>query len=304
MAVPGRGGQEGLAALRHPEHLALNVDDPLRGTSRAGGVDQRGDVLGLDLAPHPVEGFGVALVFAAAQLEEVIPADEPIVCVAHGLHHHDAAQQGELATNGSEAVHEAGVFDEGEAGVAVAGDVLDLLWRQGVVEADRGALGVLDGEVGDQVLGAVARHDHAELTGPESERPQAQGDAADKVAVLSPRQAMPAVLGPPIQGAFVMVAVDSLGESARQRLVLDRAVQPSSFGEDVSCHATPPSMSQASHRTGLTQALPGGAASGHGAISRISGSTTSPHRNHGTVTAPSQCWANRRSGDLSHRRRG
>src|SRR6266702_3169174 len=53
------------------------------------------------------------------------------------------------------------VLHERDGRLRVIRDVLELLGGEGVVDADRRAAGVDDGEVGDHVLGDVAGHDQA-----------------------------------------------------------------------------------------------------------------------------------------------
>ncbi len=82
----------------------------------------------------------------------------------------------------------------------MAGDVLDLLRRKGVVKADRGAAGMHGAEVGYQVLGPIAGHDHRKLPGLQTDDPQAQRERSDLIPVLAPAETSPALGALPAEG--------------------------------------------------------------------------------------------------------
>ena len=93
---------------------------------------------------------------------------------------------GELGQDLLPALQEPAVLDHRHLRLAVGGDVLDLLRGQGVVERDARRPGVHGGEVGQQVLDAVAGHDRHEVAPADAEGPKAHRRLGSLLPVLAP----------------------------------------------------------------------------------------------------------------------
>ena len=77
----------------------------------------------------------------------------------------DLAQPRQFVANLEESVEEAGVLDDRHLGAGVAGEVLDLLGRRRVVDADRRRTQELRGQVEPVELRAVAHHEEHAVAG-------------------------------------------------------------------------------------------------------------------------------------------
>src|SRR5437667_390666 len=78
--------------------------------------------------------------------------------------------------------------------------------------------GVYDPQVCDHMLGRVARHDQAELPGPESKRAQGEGDRRHLVTVVTPGQSSPAAVFLPSQRRPVTPLHDRVAENGADGL--------------------------------------------------------------------------------------
>ena len=154
-------------------------------------VNQGGEVIGRHLAPV-FEGGWIALVVRLPARDQRLPADDPVVELdAFRVHDQECPQLWQLVANCLEFGQERRILDKGDDCIAVIGDVLNLLGRKRVVEADRDSTGVQHAEVCDEMLRPVARHDHRKLTRLEAEALQPRGDKTHLLPVLTPGQGVP-----------------------------------------------------------------------------------------------------------------
>ncbi len=142
--------------------------------------------------------------------------------------------------NGEELGEERLVLDERDSRLGVVGYVLDLLGRQGVVDADRGAARVNQGQVGDHVLRHVAGHDQPELLGSEAELAQGHRHGGDLLSILAPGQLVPVAVGAPVQGGPVGPVPGRLREDRADRLSRNRYVDVGSLSRYI--HVIPPQV--------------------------------------------------------------
>src|SRR5260370_5533861 len=125
------------------------------------------------------------------------------------------------------------ILDERHRRLGMIGEVFDLLRRKCVVDADGGSARMHDPEVGDDVLGDVARDDKAELAGAEAELPQRQRYGRDLLAIAGPREHLPIAVLLPAQGGPVAPLLFRIGEDRADRLARDRRVDVGSLGDYV-----------------------------------------------------------------------
>ncbi len=189
-AVHAEADDEGLVVARHPlgdvrhrevrhdphpgvvielkafPELLDRVDDvvladhhALRRSRGAARVDQRGDVGGVGRGGERGE------VGAAVRLE-LRRRCHPVGQIAIRLDDVDPAQPRQFAANLEESGEKAGVLDDRDLGTGVAGEVLDLLRRRRVVDADRRRPQELGGQVEAVELRTIAHHEeHAVASG-------------------------------------------------------------------------------------------------------------------------------------------
>ena len=119
-------------------------------------------------------------------------------------------------------------------------DVLELLGGEGVVNADRRAAGMDDGEVGDHVLRHVAGHDQAELALAEAQVAQRQGGRGDLVPVFAPGELLPFPVPFPAQRGPVWPVPDGIGEDRADGLSGDFLVDVGPLSRYV--HVMPPDV--------------------------------------------------------------
>ena len=121
----------------------------------------------------------------------------------------------------------------------MVGDILDLLRRERVVHADRGAAGMHDPEVRDHVLGYVARHDQGELVRAEAELAERERDRRHLLAIAMPRERLPVAVVLPAQRGPIAPPALGVREDRGDGLARDRLVDVGSFGDYV--HLVTPS---------------------------------------------------------------
>src|SRR5260370_26002674 len=125
------------------------------------------------------------------------------------------------------------VLDERDRRLGMVGDILDLLRRERVVDADGRASGVNDPEVRDHVLGHVARHDQRELARAEAQLAQGHRHRRHLFAVAAPVQRLPVAVALPVQRRPLAPALLSVREDGADRLARDRVVDVGSFRDYV-----------------------------------------------------------------------
>ncbi len=180
----------------------------------------------------PLHRVGVALEVVDALGDQLVPTDHPVggVIVLRTGHEHDVAEVGQLAANLLEALHELEILEDRDGGLAVVGDVLDLVGGQCRVDGYRGRPGMDRGEVGDDVLGAVSGHDGDELPVTHPQRLQTGGGLMHDVPVRRPRHALPVAILPVDRG-LIGVRVCVPVERVHDGLSLDDGIDLGSFGE-------------------------------------------------------------------------
>jgi hypothetical protein len=90
-----------------------------------------------------------------------------------------------------------------------------------------------DPEVGDDVLGDVARHDEAELAGSESQVAQGQRDGSHLLAIALPGERLPIAVSLPVQRGPVGPLLFRIREDRADRLARDRCIDIGSLGDNV-----------------------------------------------------------------------
>ena len=113
-------------------------------------------------------------------------------CRSVGVEHHDRAQCGRLLDRALPAGELVGPLEERHRRLGVTGHERDLLGRERVVDRHRDRGRVHAGDVGEQVLGAVGRHDRDRLAGLDAQRHQARGAVESGLAHLRPGERAPA----------------------------------------------------------------------------------------------------------------
>ena len=133
-------------------------------------------------------------------------------------------------------LHELAPFDDGNLRLAVAGDVGDLLGREGVVQRDGGGSRVNGGQVPDHVLRTIAGHDRHEVAPADPDAAQAQRRGRDGFAVLAPIHGLPSLPLLPGEGRFGRVFVGVRGQEVAEGAPLDGPVDVIPFGKHVLGH--------------------------------------------------------------------
>ena len=171
---------------------AVPQPDALGPAGRAGGVDQRRELVGLDGGDRRLDGAGVLDEVLLAEVGERVQGDHP-VAVALAVDGDDLLDRGELAAPGGELGELGVVLDEDDLALGVAEDVRRVLLVRRGVDRGRGATGAHDREVGEDPLVAGARGDADPLLGLDPEREQSCGEVGDPVAGLLPGDRLPGV---------------------------------------------------------------------------------------------------------------
>ena len=222
---------------RRPHHVPLRDDHGFRAAGRPRRVDERGRVLGLDLASGGLEHIPTAIGSEglAPSLHDLVPGDHPVVLLEllRILHQDHVLQRGKFGLDLLPSLHDVAVLEDGHLGVAVRRDVLDLLGSQRVVEGDRRRAGVDHAHVRDDVLRPVADHQADEVTLPRPQGLQAEGDGSRPFPVLAPCERAPAPAFLPRQGRVVPVGLGVAGEGVADRLALGFGVDRSPFRHNV-----------------------------------------------------------------------
>src|SRR5262249_10768399 len=71
-----------MGSFTDPEHVGVSVDDALGSASGTGGIDERGDALGLHPLPRRVEGGWFSHCCRTPLLHQLLPAHYPVACIA------------------------------------------------------------------------------------------------------------------------------------------------------------------------------------------------------------------------------
>jgi hypothetical protein len=174
----------GAAALRD---VAVGDLHALGRAGRAGGVDQREDVVGLDGAPRRLE---VEVVLAA--LGELVERQPALGRVAVDDDH--VLERVVALGHGQQPVEE-GLLGDHDRVAGVADEVLDLLGRVGVVDREGGRAEVHGGRVGHVKLGPVCQHQREGVAAAYPERGEPARDVLHALAVLRPGAAELVVAG-------------------------------------------------------------------------------------------------------------
>ena len=124
------------------------------------------------------------------------------------------------------------VTDHRDLGLAVAGDVGDLVLAERVVDADAGRGGVEGPGVGDHVLGTVAGHDGDKLAVTNSQRLEPGGRLMHHLPILPPGETLP-VSRLPVDGRLIAVLLGVTVEKVDDGLAFYHRVDLGSFGESV-----------------------------------------------------------------------
>ncbi len=229
--------------LQRPHHVALADHHTLGSTCGPGGVDQGGQGVGCDVRSRAGHGVRVGFEVLEPPCQQLVPAEHPIggVIVLRTRHQDDVPQVGELAADLLPSLHEVEVLEDRNRGLAVVGDVLDLVGGECRVDGDRCRPGVDRGEVGDHVLGPVARHDGDELILAHTEGLQTGRRPMHDVAVLRPRHRLPVPVLP-VDGRLVRERVSVPVERVDDGLSFDDSVDFGPFREHNSIvdHTKPP----------------------------------------------------------------
>ena len=187
-----RGGQPRdhlgpLGELDHvPRHarrghdVAVHELHALRRAGRAGGVDQRQHVLGVD---RPPVRLGVEIRIRALDL---VPADGALAPCP--LEHDHRLQRRELGPRRQEPLDER-LLDDRHARLGVADDERDLLRRVRRVDRERRRAQRHHREVGDVELRPVAQHQRHAVAARDAALRQPAGERVDAIAQLRPGEA-------------------------------------------------------------------------------------------------------------------
>ena len=164
--------------------------DALGPAGGAGGVDQRGELVGLDRLDRGRHRAGVLDEELLAEVGELVQRDDPVT-VARAVEGDDLADARDLALALVELGQLLVVLDEDDLALGVAQDVGRVLGVRRRVDGRGGAAGAHDRQVREDPLVARAGGDADPLLGLDAERQQARGQAGDPVARLLPGDGRP-----------------------------------------------------------------------------------------------------------------
>ena len=168
------------------DEVAVGQHDPFGLPGGAGGVDDGGDVAGLDGGGPLLEDPRVRTGIGGARLAQLVVGDDArLLAGALPGHDHDGLQQRELVTDLEHLVELVAVLHDHHRRLGVPDDMAHL--AGGVRHVDGGAAGPgrQDGEVGEDPLRTVLREQgdrrtrrHAEADQPVGDLPRSDGQLA------------------------------------------------------------------------------------------------------------------------------
>jgi hypothetical protein len=161
--------------------------------------------------------FDAGLRNAFGQRQEVPPRVD-VLFVAFAFHQHDGPQTRQTIANRQELLELVVVLDNGHARLAVLGDVVALVGRQGGVDTGRKASRGHATEGGEEPLRPVEPEDGDTLAGLEAERHERPAYLEYRGLVLTPGRRMPAAIPLCAQGRSLTVHRGALGEDVEDRL--------------------------------------------------------------------------------------
>ncbi len=219
---PSWSSDDEIRELELEQDVPVAQHRPLGGAGGAGGVDEDGEIVGLGDVHHGLEGAGVLLVVACAELHQLAerhhlgiaePA-EPLEVVDEDLHEGRTA-----VAHREDLVELLLVLGEEEARAAVVDDVLDLARRVRGVDAVGDAADGQRAEVRVEPLRAVVGDDRHHVARPEPQRHQPEPDVPGLEPVLPPgdRPPDPEVLLP--HRHLVAALPHHVPEQPRQRVL-------------------------------------------------------------------------------------
>ena len=176
---------------------------------RPGGVDQGGQVLGLDGGDHLLHRLGVGQQVVGALLPQVGPADH-LGVVGAALDLHDGDQGGQVVQVVEDLGHLAVVLGEDDLGLGVGQDERDVLVGGGRVDRGRRSAGAHHGQVGQDPLDPGVAGDRHPLLATDAQREQAGRELVDLVLGLRPGQRDPALALQVAEGLFGRAGGDLL----------------------------------------------------------------------------------------------
>jgi hypothetical protein len=214
--------------LRRPHDVAVGQHHALGRPRGAGRVDDGGQRLGRDQVECGLEVGGLVVGEDGGREHALGPRRARHQVVA--AQRHDGGQFRELVAHDGEALEEPGVLDHRQLGVAVPGQVGDLVGRGRVVDRHRRRPAEHDRQVDDVELGDVAHHQHDAIAGLDPECPQARGRPGHPVGDVAVRVFDPPVAVPGPQGDACAVVADGLQPAAGERLACHGGVDARGLG--------------------------------------------------------------------------
>ena len=136
----------------------------------------------------------------------------------------DLLELGKLGPDPDEAIEEGRVLDDRHPRPGVAGEVLDLLRRRRVVDADRGRPHELGGEVEPVELGSVAHHQQHTFADGDAVEQKPLGDTAGEVVNVGGGERGPALAVAAAEQWQLGLTIDQLQELAGHRQAGDPGV--------------------------------------------------------------------------------
>ena len=147
--------------------------------------------------------------------------------VGRHLDDEDRSQPREVAAHLQHALREPEILDDGDLGIGVAGEVLDLLGRRRVVDADRRGPQELRRDVEPVEIGPVPHHQQQPFPGDQPGVLQSRRRRGDVVGELLQRPGVPLARLPSshrVERGERRMGGDEIEEALRRRLTLDGLV--------------------------------------------------------------------------------
>ncbi|CAB4732085.1 unannotated protein [freshwater metagenome] len=172
---------------------AVQQAHALGATGRAGGVDQGGELLGLDRRDRRGDGVGVLGEVGVAQGGQRVHRDDVVPVGGRVVEADQLDDRGQLGAVLGDLRDLRSVLREEHAAFGVTQDVRRVLGVRRRVDRGRGTSGAHHREIGQDPLVAGARRDAHALLALEAQRLQTRGEARDQVADLPPGHRLPGV---------------------------------------------------------------------------------------------------------------